>query len=82
MGTNDNFSHEDIIRAEYFTQNNRIDVTLRVKQLLKDKQAIFANNLIAGDPEFGAKKKFEIEYFFERKVHLKEFKEGDKVRIP
>ncbi len=82
MITDDNFTHENIIRAAYFSEKNMIDVTLRVRQLVKDKQVIFANNMIAGDPEYGAIKKLEIEYFFKRMVHIKEFREGDKILIP
>jgi hypothetical protein len=73
----------EIIKAEYWTQKARFDVTEELRKMIKDnKLETIANNNIKGDPDKGARKKLSIEYEFDGIRIKKEFTEFDRVLIP
>jgi len=66
----------NILKAEYKTENKSIDVTDKLKKMVKDNQLnIIASNDLAGDPDPGIVKVLKIDY---------QFGDGDikKVTIP
>jgi outer membrane translocation and assembly module TamA len=76
-------SQFQILRAEYWTQNARLDVTEELRErILEDKLKAIASNNIKGDPEFGQTKRLTIEYSFAGVTMTNEFREGDLVIIP
>ncbi|MFC1975963.1 hypothetical protein ACFLXQ_06160 [Chloroflexota bacterium] len=72
-----------IIKAEYWTQKERLDVTNELREMIVDNKlkTIISNN-IKGDPDPGTKKRLSIEYEFNNITVTKEYTEGDKVVIP
>jgi hypothetical protein len=76
-------SQLQILRAEYWTQNARLDVTEELRgRILDDKLKAIASNNIKGDPEFGQTKRLTIEYSFGGVTLTNEFREGDLVVLP
>lgn len=73
----------EIIKAEYWTQKKRLDVTEELRRLIVDnKLETIASNDIKSDPDKGTRKKLTIEYKFNGITVTKEFAERDKVVIP
>jgi hypothetical protein len=73
----------EIIKAEYWTQKARLDVTEELRKMITDnKIETIASNNIKSDPDIGAIKKLSIEYKFDGITITKEFTEKDKVVIP
>lgn len=73
----------EIVKAEYWTQKNRLDVTEELRRkIINSKLETIASNDIKGDPEKGIPKRLTIEYKFDGIAVTKEFKERDKVVIP
>lgn len=73
-----------IIRARYFTPKNSIDITDRVKGIIKISRdfSFPINNETAGiDPDPGTLKNFEIEYKVGKKTIQKNYTEHDWVRL-
>jgi hypothetical protein len=76
-------SRLDIVKAEYWTEKNRLDVTEELRRMIIDnKLEAIASNNIKGDPDKGTQKRLTIEYEFNGIAVTKEFKERDKVLIP
>ena len=76
-------SQLQILKAEYWTDNARFDVTEELKErILEDKLKAIADNGIKGDPEYGQVKHLTIEYSFAGVTMTNEFKEGDVMVIP
>lgn len=73
----------EILKAEYWTQKVRLDVTedLR-KMIINNKLETIASNAIKGDPDPGTVKNLSIEYKFNDIAVTKQFREGAKVVIP
>ncbi|MBU4268904.1 MAG: hypothetical protein KJ808_08690 [Acidobacteria bacterium] len=72
-----------IIKAEYWTQKVRLDVTEELRKLIVNyKLETIASNAIKSDPDINTVKKLTIEYKFDGITITKEFTEGDKVIIP
>jgi len=78
-----NGSQLEILRAEYWTDNARMDVTDELRDRIKDDslKAVASNN-IKGDPDFGRVKHLTIEYRFGGIPATNEFREGDVVVLP
>ncbi len=74
----------EIIKAEYWTPNVRLDVTKELRNKIADNRLeVFANNDIKPpDPDRGTKKKLTIEYKFDGITVTKEFLEYEKMIIP
>lgn len=73
----------EIIKAEYWTQKNRLDVTEELRRMIVDnKLETIASNEIKADPDKGTPKKLTIEYKFDGITVKKEFAERDKVILP
>jgi len=76
-------SRLEIVKAEYWTEKNRLDVTEELRRMIIDnKLEAIASNNIKGDPDKGTQKRLTIEYEFNGIAVTKEFKERDKVLIP
>jgi hypothetical protein len=76
-------SQLEIVKAEYWTDNARLDVTGELRErILGDGLKVRADNGIKGDPEFGQIKHLTIEYRFAGVAMTNEFREGDAVEIP
>jgi hypothetical protein len=76
-------SQLEIIKAEYWTTNERMDVTEELrKKIIGNKLEVIASNAINGDPDVGRVKKLTIEYRFDGITVTKEFKEGERMVIP
>jgi len=72
-----------IIRAEYKTPNNKLDVAGILTGLIVDnKLKITATNDMFTDPEVGTAKTLEIEYSYNGKNETKIFNEKDTVELP
>src|SRR5436853_289187 len=75
---NANGSQLEIIKAEYWTDHTRMDVTEELQDRIRgDSLKAMASNNIKGDPEFGQVKYLTIEYRFGSVTRSKEFREGD-----
>jgi hypothetical protein len=73
----------EIIKAEYWTEKEKFDVTEELRKMVSDdKLETVASNDIKGDPDPGTVKKLSIEYKFDDITITKDFTEGDKVLIP
>jgi len=73
----------EIIKAEYWTQKERVDVTEVLRSMIVDnKLELVVSNDIKYDPDPGTKKKLTIEYLFNGVTLKKEYAERDKVLIP
>ena len=82
-GAASNESQLQILRAEYWTQNARLDVTEELRgRILDERLKAIASNNIKGDPEFGQVKHLTVEYSFAGVTLTNEFREGDLVIIP
>jgi len=78
-----NGSQLEIIKAEYWTDHTRMDVTEELQDRIRgDSLKAMASNNIKGDPEFGQTKHLTIEYRFGGVTRTNEFREGDAVVIP
>jgi len=76
-------SRLQIVKAEYWTQKKRLDVTEELRRMIvNNKLETIASNDIKGDPDKGIRKRLTIEYKFDGIAITKEFKEHDKVVIP
>ncbi len=72
-----------IIKAEYWTQNQRMDVTGELQDRVRgDNLKAYANNSINGDPEFGQVKHLTVEYSFGGVTRTNEFGEGQIIVLP
>ena len=76
-------SQLEILKAEYWTANARLDVTGELRGRIHDDslKAVASNN-IKGDPEFGQTKHLTVEYRFAGVTMTNEFREGDVIIIP
>jgi hypothetical protein len=73
----------EILKAEYWTPNARLDVTQELRDRIVDDRLIeYADNTIKSDPDKGRGKKLTIEYRFDGITVTKEFTEGEKMIIP
>jgi hypothetical protein len=73
----------EVIKAEYWTENVRLDVTEELrKKIVENKLETIASNDIKYDPDIGTVKRLSITYKFNGITITKEFIEGDKVLIP
>jgi hypothetical protein len=78
-----NTSRLQITKAEYWTDNKRIDVTGEIQDRIRgDSLKAVASNNINGDPEFGQVKHLTIEYSFDGVAKTNEFREGEVIVIP
>jgi len=72
-----------ILRAEYWTENARLDVTDELSGRVRgDSLKAIASNNLKGDPEFGQVKHLTVEYRFAGVTMTNEFREGDFVVLP
>jgi hypothetical protein len=72
-----------IIKAQYWTENKREDVTEELREEISDnKLEILVSNEIKLDPDPGVRKNLTIEYAFDDISGVKEYKEGDLVTLP
>jgi len=80
---NGNVSQLEIIKAEYWTDHTRMDVTGELQDRIRgDSLKAMASNNIKGDPEFGQTKHLTIEYRFGGVTRTNEFREGDVIVLP
>jgi hypothetical protein len=80
---NGNGSQLEIIKAEYWTDHTRMDVTDELQDRIRgDSLKAMASNNIKGDPEFGQVKHLTIEYRFGGVTRTNEFREGDVIVLP
>ena len=82
-GTTPNGSRLEILKAEYWTDNARMDVTDVLRNRIKgDSLKAVASNNIKGDPDFGQVKHLTIQYRFGGITATNEFREGDVIVLP
>jgi hypothetical protein len=82
-GTGSPASQLEIVKAEYWTDNARLDVTGELRDRIRgDSLKAMANNDIKGDPEYGQTKRLTVEYRFGGVTMTNEFREGDVIVIP
>jgi len=80
---NGNSSQLEIVKAEYWTDHTRMDVTGELQDRIRgDSLKAMAGNNIKGDPEFGQSKHLTIEYRFGGVTRTNEFREGDVIVLP
>ena len=76
-------SQLEILKAEYWTDKARMDVTGELRDRIRgDSLKARAGNDIKGDPEFGQTKHLTIEYKFAGVTMTNEFREGDTMVLP
>jgi len=76
-------SQLEIIKAEYWTVNSRMDVTDELQDRVRgDSLKATAGNHLKGDPEFGQTKHLTIVYRFGGLLKTNEFREGEFVVVP
>lgn len=76
-------SQFEILKAEYWTDHARMDVTEELRERIRgDHLKTVASNNIKGDPEFGQVKRLTIEYRFVGVTLTNEFREGDIIVLP
>jgi len=76
-------SRLEILKAEYWTLKNRLDVTEELrKMIINNKLEAIASNQIKGDPDHGTVKRLSIKYKLDGITITKEYKERDKIIIP
>jgi len=76
-------SQLEIIKAEYWTDHTRMDVTDELQDRIRgDSLKAMASNNLKGDPEFGQTKHLTIEYRFGGVTRTNEFREGDVIVLP
>lgn len=72
-----------IIKAEYWTEKARLDVTAELRQsIVNDRLEVTASNDIKNDPDVGTKKRLTIEYSHGGVSVTRQFEEGEKVALP
>jgi hypothetical protein len=80
---NGSVSQLEIIKAEYWTENTRMDVTDELQDRIRgDSLKAMANNGLKGDPEFGKTKHLTVEYRFGGVTRTNEFREGAVIVLP
>lgn len=76
-------SQLEIIKAEYWTDHTKMDVTDELQDRIRgDALKARASNNLKGDPEFGQTKHLTIEYRFGGIIRTNEFREGEVIVIP
>ena len=76
-------SRLQILKAEYWTENARMDVTDALRNRIRgDSLKAIASNNLNGDPEFGQVKHLTVEYRFAGVTMTNEFREGDFIVLP
>jgi hypothetical protein len=76
-------SQLEIIKAVYWTDHTRMDVTGELQDRIRgDSLKAMASNNIRGDPEFGQTKHLTIEYRFGGVTRTNEFREGEVIVLP
>ena len=76
-------SELEIIKAEYWTDKVRLDVTDALRcMIVNGRLETTASNDIKGDPDYGKVKMLTIQYKVAGIEVTKEFREGSKVSIP
>jgi hypothetical protein len=81
-------SQLQILKAEYWTDNARLDVTEELRQRLSfvanlgDQVKMFADNGLKGDPDFGQVKHLTVEYLLAGVPMTNVFREGDAIVLP
>lgn len=82
-GNDQNDSKLEIIKAEYWTNNKRIDVTEILKKRIENNRLAFiASNDLNGDPEPGVVKVLTIEYKYQNITIKKDFPENASIELP
>lgn len=78
-----NGSQFEILKAEYWTDHAKMDVTEELRdQIRGDSLKAMASNNLKGDPEFGQVKHLTVEYRFGGVMMTNEFREGDVIVLP
>jgi hypothetical protein len=73
----------EILQAEYWTANARLDVAKELRRKIRDGSLqTVANNQIKGDPDFTHVKHLTVVYRFGGETRTNEFREGDEVVLP
>jgi hypothetical protein len=81
--TTANGSQFEILKAEYWTDHERMDVTEELQDRIRaDSLKAVASNNLKGDPEFGQVKHLTIEYRIGGVTMTNEFREGDVIVLP
>ena len=79
----DNSKGLQIKEALYYTDKISLDVTKKLQEVVKENTLIcFANNDIDYDPHPGSPKKLRLKYSYDNVVYVKEYGEGDPIRLP
>ena len=82
-GPGPNGSQFELVRAEYWTPNARLDVTDELRDRIRgDSLKAMASNNLKGDPEFGQVKHLTVEYRVGGVTLTNEFREGDVIVLP
>jgi hypothetical protein len=82
-GTSANGSQLEILQAQYWTANTKMDVTDALSERIRgDGLKAVASNNLKGDPEFGQVKHLTVVYQFGGVTRTNEFREGDLVILP
>lgn len=82
-GTASNESQLQILKAEYWTDKARMDVTEELRgRIVGDRLNTIVGNDIKGDPEFGQTKRLTVEYRFAGVAMTNEVREGERIVIP
>ena len=83
QAANPSVSALQIIKAEYWTDHQRMDVTGELQDRVRgDNLKAVASNNLKGDPEFGQTKHLTIEYNFGGVTRTNEFRENDMIVLP
>jgi hypothetical protein len=76
-------SRLEIVKAEYWTENVRMEVTDELEDRIRGNALkAMVGNKIKGDPEFGKPKRLTIAYKMDGVMRTNEFREGEPVIIP
>jgi hypothetical protein len=82
-GLTSNGSQLEVLKAEYWTDNARMDVAAELRERIRgDGLKAVASNNIKGDPEFGQVKHLTVVYRLAGVTRTNEFREGDLVVLP
>jgi class 3 adenylate cyclase len=73
-----------IIKAIYATENNSVDVTRELISQIKggNIDTFVANQILGGDPDPGAVKTLDVEYFRNGEICRKKVREGARIQLP
>ena len=72
-----------VIEATYFTSNRSVDVTNALNNRIQNDMLSYRVwSDLAGDPEYGVQKRLRIKYKYKGEFFIKEYVDGDQVRLP